>query len=157
MRRFWPCVLLITLSCHDKKLPATTAVPATYFSAERMDTRFDVADHFIAGIEMQVSGEPFSTLLGRDIAGFNRFSKVTDQYTDPSSGAVITDALGYATAVESYEYSKQPMNMTSFESGAGLSLQFGPVLNPTMQTDDMAYQLLLDRIELLADEAHASG
>ena len=34
-------------------------------------------------------------------------------------------------AIESYEYSKQPMNNTSFESGAGLSLQFGPLLNPT--------------------------
>src|SRR5690349_18893017 len=108
MRRTWPFLLLVTVSCHDKKLPATQAVPATYFTAERSATRFTVADDFLAGIEMQISGEPFAQLLDRDIAAFNRFDKVTDQYKDPNTGVTLTDVLGYAAGVESYEYSKQP-------------------------------------------------
>jgi hypothetical protein len=157
MRRWWPVFLCAALSCHDKQLPPTQPVPTTYFGAQTMDTTFVVADHFLASIEMQISGEPFAQLLGRNLTGFNRFSKTTDQYTDPATGATITDVLGYASAIESYEYSKQPMNNTSFESGAGLSLQFGPVLNPMGVTGDPAYQLLVDRLELFADEAHASG
>jgi hypothetical protein len=122
-----------------------------------MDTRFVVADHFLASIEMQISGEPWAQLLGRNLTGFDRFSRVTDQYTDPSTGVTITDPLGYATAVESYEYSKQPMNNTSFESGAGVSLQFGPTLNPSGVEGDPAYQLLADRLQHLGDQAFATG
>ena len=41
----------------------------TGLTAEVTDTRFTTADHMIAGIEMQISGEPFAELLGRDIGG----------------------------------------------------------------------------------------
>jgi hypothetical protein len=146
-----------TLSCQDKQLPKPGPLPTTYFTAQTMDTRFNVADHFQASIEMQISGEPFSQLLGRNLTGFDRFNRVTDLYTDPATGETITDVLGYATAVESYEYSKQPMNNTSFESGAGLSLQFGPLVNPTGVEGDPAYQLLVNRLQHLGDQAFATG
>ena len=49
------------------------------------------------------------------------------------------------------------MNNLSFESGAGLSLMFGPVLNPEQAMGDAAYQLLLQRFQKLANEANAGG
>ncbi|MFI5290818.1 MAG: hypothetical protein ACHQ17_14255, partial [Polyangia bacterium] len=144
------------LSCKSKP-PVPPAGPVRYFSATRADTRFYVADHMQASMEMQISGEPFAQLLGRNLAGFNRFDTVTDQYTDPATMQTITDVLGYATGIESYEYSKQPMNNLSFESGAGLSLQYGPILNPNDVNGDPAYQLLVDRLQHFADLAHAGG
>jgi hypothetical protein len=144
------------LSCGTKDVPKPPMVPRQ-FDATRTDTRFHTAEHMRASLEMQVTGEPFAQLLGRDLAAFNRFSRTTDQYTDPATGQVHVDTLGYAFGVESYEYSKQPMNNLSFEAGAGLSLQFGPLLNPANVTGDAAYQLMLERLQHLADTAHASG
>ena len=34
-------------------------------------------------MEMQISGEPFAQLLGRNLTGYNRFSTTPDLYTDP--------------------------------------------------------------------------
>jgi len=76
--------------------------------------RFQVAEHMRASREMQLSGEPFAQLLGYQLPGFDRTLTLTDQYTDPATGAQRTDPLGYALAIESYEYSKQPMNNLSF-------------------------------------------
>jgi hypothetical protein len=129
----------------------------TGLSAQVTKTRFLTADHMLASIEMQVSGEPFAELLGYDPGGFDRFSAQTDNYTDPTSGTTRTDPVGFSLAVESYEYSKQSMNNVSFESGAGLSLQFGPLLNGAGVTGDAAYTLLLDRLQYLAKATRASG
>ncbi len=120
-------------------------------------SRFLTADHMLASMEMQLSGEPFAELLGRNLGGYDRFSVTTDNYTDPTTGMVGNDPLGFSLAVESYEYSKQPMNNLSFESGAGLSLQYGPLLNPTGVTGDGAYTLLLDRLQYIAQASRASG
>ncbi len=125
--------------------------------ASMKDTRFVVAAHMRASREMQLSGEPFAELLGYNLMGFSRTSKTTDQYLDPQSNTWRTDPLGYGLAVESYEYSKQPMNNLSFESGAGLSLMFGPVLNPDQVTGDGAYTLLSNRFQQFAVEANAAG
>src|SRR5580658_6449135 len=108
-----------------------------------VDTTFVTRDHFIASVEMQISGEPFAQAMGRDLAGYSRdfFCQSSlcspDIYHDPAlnngvAGGKVgrTDIAGYSTAVESYEYSKQPMNNIAFESGAGTALSFGPVLNP---------------------------
>ena len=145
------------LSCNAPKDPPRPPMVLRQFDATRTDTRFQVADHMRASMEMQVTGEPFAQLLGRDLAAFNRFSPISDQYTDPATGEVHIDTLGYAFGVESYEYSKQPMNNLSFESGAGVSLQYGPIMNPNQVTGDAAYQLMLDRLQHLADTAHATG
>jgi hypothetical protein len=129
----------------------------TSLSAKVTSTRFLTADHMLASIEMQISGEPFAELLGRDIGGYDRFSATTDNYLDPETGARGVDGLGFSLAIESYEYSKQSMNNLSFESGAGLSLQFGPLLNPTGASGDEAYALLLGRLQYLAKASRATG
>ena len=126
-------------------------------SATTTSTRFHTADVMFASIEMQVSGEPFAELLGRDIGLYDRFSDETDNYIDPETGAPTIDPLGFSLAIESYEYSKQTMNTLSFESGAGLSLQYGPILNPAGKTGDEAYQLLGDRLQYMAKASRATG
>ncbi|HZS38090.1 MAG TPA: hypothetical protein VFF06_14735 [Polyangia bacterium] len=149
------CIAAIIAASCSPSLPKGAPTPARYFSAKLLDTRFHVADHMLASIEMQISGEPFAQLLGRNLTGFDRFSLVTDQYTDPSTGAISNDPLGYVTAIESYEYSKQPMNNLSFESGAGLALEYGPVLNPTGASGDAGFALLRDRVQQFAVESYA--
>src|SRR5262245_25413242 len=79
----------------------------TGLSSKVTNNRFLVADQMLAAIEMQVSGEPFAELLGRDIGGYDRFSAQTDNYIDPETGMLTSDPLGFSLAIESYEYSKQ--------------------------------------------------
>jgi hypothetical protein len=122
-----------------------------------VDSRFYVAEHMRASIEMQLSGEPFAQLLGYNLAGFSRTLAITDQYFDPMTNVRRTDPLGYALAIESYEYSKQPMNQLSFESGAGLSLQFGPILNPNQVSGNAAYELLVNRFQHFAGASFSGG
>ncbi len=159
VRRVLFVLLATSLSCgpSSSTLPLSTPPPTTYFTAERTDTTFVTADHFLASIEMQISGEPFAQLLGRNLAGYDRFNRTPDLYFDPDTGRPSTDTLGYSTAIESYEYSKQPMNNTSFESGAGLSLQYGPLVNPKQVGGDEAVQLLVARIQQFALAANAGG
>ncbi len=155
----WILLLALFASCHHTAapLPTGTATPATYFTAALADSHFVVAEHMRASIEMQLTGEPFAQLLGRNLAGYDRFNRDSDLYFDPATGGVRTDVLGYSTAIESYEYSKQPMNQLSFESGGGLSLMYGPLLNSAQISGDAAYQLLLDRLVHLANLSNAGG
>ncbi len=67
------------------------------------------------------------------------------------------DLAGYSTAVESYEYSKQPMNNIAFESGAGTSLVFGPVLSANGATGADALQGLRAWEQQLAVEADTTA
>ena len=132
--------------------PAQTdaATAQTYaLTVTAIDTTFVTEDHFIAAVEMQLAGEPFAESMGRELGGYTRDYACQDAgcqasvYSDPSSadGSTVIDLPGYASAVESYEYSKQPMNNIAFESGAGTSLLFGPVLNPTGATGTDALAL----------------
>ncbi len=161
MRRVLFFALAVSVSCggggSQSKLASSTPTPTTFFTAELTDSTFDTANHFLASIEMQISGEPFSQLLGYNLAGFDRFNTQTDLYFDPVTGRPSIDPLAYSTAVESYEYSKQPMNNTSFESGAGLALAYGPVLNPQQLTGDAGLALLVNRIQTFAIESNAGG
>ncbi|HSY37990.1 MAG TPA: hypothetical protein VLA79_00640, partial [Polyangia bacterium] len=127
-----------------------SATAQTYtLTVTAIDTTFVTEDHFIAAVEMQLSGEPFAEAMGRDLGGYSRDYACQDAgcqasvYTDPSSadGSTVIDLPGYGSGVESYEYSKQPMNNIAFESGAGTSLLFGPVLNPTGATGTDALAL----------------
>jgi hypothetical protein len=104
-----------------------------------VDPTFVTEDHFIASVEMQLSGEPFAQAMGRDLSGYSRNFACQDSvcspsvYADPAADPNLPpriDLAGYSSGIESYEYSKQPMNNIAFESGAGTSLLFGPVLNP---------------------------
>src|SRR5512138_2740539 len=53
---------------------AAPASEATHYAllVTHVDTRFDTRDHFIASIEMQLSGEPFAEAMGRDLGGYSR-------------------------------------------------------------------------------------
>jgi hypothetical protein len=127
--------------------PSDTRKPLTISYA---NTRIDTAGLLWATIEMQHSGEPLAETMGRDLAGFDRNALEPDIYADPATMKPEVDLPGYSTAVESYEYSKLAMNMLSFESGAGLSLMHGPLLNPMKQTGAAALGLLRDRVQALA-------
>ncbi|HLK91264.1 MAG TPA: hypothetical protein VKZ18_15310 [Polyangia bacterium] len=130
-----------------------------------VDTTFATEDHFIAAVEMQLSGEPFAEAMGRDLGGYSRDYACQDAgcqasvYTDPSSadGGTVVDLPGFGSAVESYEYSKQPMNNIAFESGAGTSLLFGPVLNPTGATGADALALAGTWFAHMASGSNATG
>jgi hypothetical protein len=133
-----------------------------------VDPTFVTEDHFIASVEMQIAGEPFAEAMGRVLAGYSRDFVCQESvcspslYYDPSApgpdGGPLgrIDLAGYSSAVESYEYSKQPMNNVAFESGAGTSLLFGPVLNPTGATGAAALQLGQDWIARMAGGANAN-
>lgn len=130
-----------------------------------VDTRFTTREHFVAAVEMQLSGEPLAETFGRVLSGYSRDFLPTDQYFDPAlNNPAVTmtpipspDPLGFSTAVESYEYSKQPMNNIAFESGAGTSLLFGPVLNPAGLNGAAARENLRLWMQSLASESDALG
>jgi hypothetical protein len=131
-----------------------------------VDTTFVTEDHFIAAVEMQLSGEPFAEAMGRDLGGYSRDYACQDSvcqaslYVDPSNpdaGAGTIDLAGYSSGIESYEYSKQPMNNIAFESGAGTSLLFGPVLNPAAATGTDALTLAQTWFEHIASQSNAGG
>ncbi|HTB74130.1 MAG TPA: hypothetical protein VK762_12850 [Polyangiaceae bacterium] len=139
----------------DAGSPVPQSVPQSYaLSVSTVDTTFVTEDHFIASVEMQLSGEPFAEAMGRDLSGYSRDYNCTGTVCSPSvywdpalppadDGGPVgrIDLAGFSSGIESYEYSKQPMNNIAFESGAGTSLLFGPVLNPTGVTGIDAVQL----------------
>ncbi|HXN30858.1 MAG TPA: hypothetical protein VN894_03310 [Polyangiaceae bacterium] len=147
-----------------------TAPQTFQLTVSAVDTTFVTRDHFIAGVEMQLAGEPFAQAMGRRLAGYSRDfacrSSVCspDTYYDPALNGGVAggpagriDLAGYSTAVESYEYSKQPMNNVAFESGAGTSLVFGPPLDPTAATDADPLQALRAWEQDLAVQANTTA
>jgi hypothetical protein len=143
---------LLFLTCKDDGTggPADMQAAGAGLTISYVNTRTDTAGLLWAAIEMQHAGEPLAEAMGRDLAGYDRNARVPDVYTDPADMKAMPDIVGYSTAVETYEYSKLAMNMLSFESGAGLSLQYGPVLNPTKATGAAALMLLRDKVQALA-------
>jgi hypothetical protein len=138
-------------------------------SVTAVDTTFVTEDHFIASVEMQLSGEPFAQAMGRDLGGYSRDYSCQggvcspSSYYDPALANVdggttgVIDPAGFSSAVESYEYSKQPMNNIAFESGAGTSLLFGPVLNPSGLTGTAALQLAEEWFRHMAAASNSAG
>jgi hypothetical protein len=119
------------------------------------DTRFVTADHMFASVEMQIAGEPLAESMGRALTGYSRDYPVPNLYW--VNGSPQIDLVGFATAVESYEYSKQPMNNLAFESGAGVSFLFGPLVNPSGATGAAARTLLIQRLAHFAAGSNAAG
>ena len=103
--------------------PAPIVVTATVNS-----TRFVTREHMLAAAEMQISGEPLAESMGRVLASYSRDRLPTDLYFDANVVLSWIDLAGFSAGVESYEYSKQPMNMIAFESGAGTPLAAGPLV-----------------------------
>jgi hypothetical protein len=118
-----------------------------------VDTRFVTRDHFMGAVEMQLSGEPFASAMlwnpfapqGRNLGLYSRDHIPANLYftadpainppgTAPTAVQGVVDVPGFSAGVESYEYSKQPMNNVNLESGAGTSILFGPLVNPEGQT-----------------------
>jgi hypothetical protein len=122
-----------------------------------IDPQFVTGAELFAGIEMQQSGEPFAESMGRVLAGYDRNNVVTDQYlpNPTQAGATQLDPTGYAAAVESYEYSRQPMNNLAFESSAGISLAFSPTLTGVAREGRDAQDALKSLIERSALATHA--
>jgi hypothetical protein len=114
----------------DDAPPAPIAITATVNR-----TRFVVREHMLAAAEMQISGEPLAEAMGRDLGAYSRLHIPPDLYNDTSiySAGPWIDLAGFSTAVESYEYSKQPMNNLAFESGAGTSLAAAPLVGGDAQ------------------------
>jgi hypothetical protein len=92
-------------------------------------TRVVTREHMLAAGEMQISGEPLAEAMGRVLANYSRYRIPGDLYFDPQIAVSWIDLAGFSTGIESYEYSKQPMNNLMFESGAGTSLAYGPLVN----------------------------
>lgn len=137
-------------------VPAAPRVGLIVATERDRDTRFVTMEHMIASIEMQQSGEPLAEAMGRDLTGFDRFMLPTDRYTDPKGdGGGVIDLVGFSTAVESYEYSKMPMNTLAFESTAGTSLGHAPLVNPMGLTGEGAMRLLRERVQRHAVASHA--
>jgi hypothetical protein len=149
----WLCWVALVAGCYEKG----NSPPPLSFEATFVSSRFYVAPNMRASYEMQLSGEPMALFLGYNLCGFDRTLTLTDQYSSGCNGQYVTDPLGYALAVESYEYSRQPVNNVGLESGAGLSLQFGPVLNPDQVTGDAAFTLLSNRFQQFAAETNTGG
>jgi hypothetical protein len=110
----------------------------------------------LAAVEMQLSGEPFATAMGRNLTSYSRDWRPPNIYfdTSPDSTGPWVDLAGFSSGVESYEFSKQPMNNLAFESGAGLSLAYGPLLNPT-QDDAAGCATLRQWVQKLGSESYA--
>jgi hypothetical protein len=112
--------------------------------------QFVVREHLLAAGEMQISGEPLAQTMGRDLGGYSRDQLPPNLYNDPIIGVAWIDLAGFATAVESYEYSKQPMNFLAFESGAGTALVHAPLVGGNLAD-------LVDLVQHFAQGADTLG
>ncbi len=98
-------------------------------TSTRDSSRFVTREHMLAAGEMQISGEPLAQAMGRDLSAYSRDQIPPNLYNDPVLGVLWIDLPGFSTGVESYEYSKQPMNNLAFEGGAGTSLAYAPMVD----------------------------
>jgi hypothetical protein len=146
-------------SCANGSICTTGTVTPIAASVPDGGTQFDVREHMLAAVEMQLAGEPLAEAMGRQLSGYSRDTIPPNTYFDPSPTATgpYVDLVGFGTAVESYEYSKQPMNNLNFESGAGISLVYGPLVNPNGATGTDAINLLAAKEQHFADLAGLSG
>ena len=136
-----------------------SSVAPAVVTATVNSTRFVTREHMLAAGEMQISGEPFAEAMGRNLSDYSRDHLPTDVYfdTSPNAAGPWIDLPGFSTGVESYEYSKQPMNNLEFEAGAGTSLQFGLLVNPTQVTGASALALMAAQVQHFASGSHALG
>ncbi|CAN5614807.1 hypothetical protein BH11MYX1_BH11MYX1_46240 [soil metagenome] len=125
----WRCALsLAVFGCGSHAATHDAASRAVAITATVERTRVATREHMLAAGEMQLSGEPLAESMGRILVNYSRYRVPNDLYFDPQQALTWTDLAGFSTAVESYEYSKQPMNNLMFESGAGTALAYGPLV-----------------------------
>jgi hypothetical protein len=136
----------------DARAPSSVTITATVNS-----TRFVTREHMLAAAEMQISGEPLATEMGRDLGAYSRDQLPPNLYNDPQRQTSWIDLPGFSAAVESYEYSKQPMNFLAFESGAGTSLAYAPLVNPSSAAGSAANANLAAYVQHFAAGANTLG
>ena len=143
----------------DVNIEAPPPPPTVTITATVNSTRFVTREHFLAAGEMQISGEPFAEAMERVLADYSRDNPDTDLYNDnsPNAQGPWIDITGFSTAVESYEYSKQAMNDTAFESGAGTSLVYGPIVNSSALHGAQATSQLATLMQHFAQGSNAAG
>ncbi len=132
--------------------PIAVTITATVNS-----TRFVTREHMLAAGEMQISGEPLAQAMGRDLGGYSRDELPTNLYHDTSLDTFWIDLPGFSAGVESYEYSKQPMNNLAFEAGAGTSLAYAPRIDTDGATGPAATAHLAALVQHYAAGSHALG
>jgi len=155
----------LSLGCRDEASPTSSdagapdAGAAVRITATVGSTRFNVREHMLAAVEMQISGEPFAESMQRNLANYSRDVLPADTYYDssPLSSGPWIDLAGFSTGVESYEYSKQPMNFLGLESGAGTSLQDGPLVSPDGGSGLDATARMAALVQRFAQESHGLG
>jgi len=126
--RFALVGMLFGCASHDPIATPDAAPARVTITATVASTRVATREHMLAAGEMQLSGEPLAEAMGRRLASYSRFRVPGDLYFDPQQALSWIDLAGFSTAVESYEFSKQPMNELMFESGAGTALAYGPLV-----------------------------
>ncbi len=143
----------------DASVEAPPPPPTVTITAAVNSTRITTREHFLAAGEMQISGEPLAEAMGRVLANYSRDHIPPDIYNDtsPNTQGPWIDLPGFSTAVESYEYSKQAMNTTAFESGAGTSLVYGPIVNSSAQHGAAATTQLATIMQHFAQGSNALG
>src|SRR5690348_15238834 len=119
-RRYAPLFAALIACGEPPSTPPPDAPPPVHvtITASVGSTRFITREHMLASGEMQISGEPLAEAMGRNLGAYSRDRLPSDLYFEPTLNASWIDLAGFSTGVESYEYSKQPMNMLAFESGA---------------------------------------
>src|SRR5882724_4062016 len=149
----WAAVMVGLVACREAPrlgpepdagttMPDAASGPRIVITSTVGSTRSVTREQMLAAGEMQISGEPLAEAMGRDLGAYSRDFVPPDVYQDTSLGILWDDIPGFSSGIESYEYSKQPMNNLAFESGAGTALAFGPVLNPAGVSGEAAHDLL---------------
>jgi len=138
--------------------PDAGSVTVTITSTTR-DTTFVAREAFLAAGEMQISGEPLAEAMGRILSNYSRDHVPSDLYFDnsPNASGPFIDLAGFSTGVESYEYSKQPMNEVGFELGAGTSLVHGPLIDVDGGGGQGSLAAMAARLTHFAEGSHAEG
>src|ERR1700689_1486531 len=77
MRFLHPCAamaLFFVLSAGGSSCGSGGASTPPFYAltVSAVDTTFVTRDHFMAAVEMQISGEPFAEAMGRDLGGYSR-------------------------------------------------------------------------------------
>src|SRR3954463_8290292 len=149
---------LTLLGCGSQGDPAPDAAHVTVTITATVErTRVVTREHLLAAGEMQISGEPLAEAMGRVLSNYSRYRVPGDLYFDPQIALSWIDLAGFSTGIESYEYSKQPMNNLMFESGAGTSLAYGPLVNSDNAVGGAATAHLTALVQKFGTAANTRG
>ncbi|MFO0618868.1 MAG: hypothetical protein U0414_40140 [Polyangiaceae bacterium] len=138
----------------DAVSSSSGGVTPAALTAKLEDTQFVTSPAAHASLELRFAAD-LAPLLGRDPRRFDGFSATTDISSDPARGTL--DPLGFALVIEARQAADATTRALTLETGAGLSTQFAPLLNPTHVVGDPSVTLLRDRLASYAIAAHATG